>query len=1015
MGALLPVTTLRRRLLRLYALAWSQPLRLLLALAVIFTISAILYAQSLIDRALIGMQARENEKVHDVANDMRHHLEYLIDDIHYLAGLPSLQAALVANSPGNLDRLAADFANFSGSRQYYDQVRWLDETGHEQVRVNYEDDAPSRVTDEALQDKLARYYFKEASSLEPGAVFISPVDLNVEHGRIEQPLKPTLRIALSLADAQGRKRGIVVLNYRGDRLLAGTGYPSDPPRVALLNPGGYWLVGPDPTATFGFMRQRPDATLARTNPKLWAAISRADRGEHRDDSGWWIWERVHPERSLARGIPATEPEAAGHSGEAVPPAERFWVVLSRLGPDALAGLRWSVGWKIALWLSAIFALFSLLLLRIARKESEILAMNAELAREVDARGRDLRATETRLEATFNQAAVGIAHVAPDGGWLRVNDKLCDIVGYTHDELLKLTFQDITHPDDLKDDLDRVNALLRGDIDSYSMEKRYYRKDGQLVWIDLTVALVRDSDGAPDFFIAVIEDITRRKLAQQDLRDSQERLIEAKRIAGLGHWDWDISTNSHRWSEEIYRIYGRDPALPPAVYPEVREYFTAESWAALTERVERALATGSAYEIDAEVVRADGEHRWVTARGEVVRDSRGEVLALRGTVQDITQRKQTEIALRESQERLRLFIDHAPAALAMFDRDMRYLALSQRWRDDFDIGDREVLGHLHFEVVPDISDYWKNIYARGLAGEHVSNDEDRFERADGSVHWARWRVLPWHAADGGIGGLVMFSEDITDRVLARHRIEQLNATLEQRVERRTSELTAANRELDAFTYAVSHDLRAPLRAMSGFSNALIEDYGETLDAEAREYLNQIDIAARNMGELINALLVLSRSTRGDRAVGRLDLTAFAQRRLDELALQEPDRHVETELESGLALHGDPRMLEAAMGNLLDNAWKYTSKTDKARIRLYSEEHEGRTWVCVADNGAGFDMEHADKLFQPFQRLHRQDEFKGIGIGLATVQRIVHRHGGEIRAQSEPGVGATFSIHLPEESS
>jgi signal transduction histidine kinase len=257
----------------------------------------------------------------------------------------------------------------------------------------------------------------------------------------------------------------------------------------------------------------------------------------------------------------------------------------------------------------------------------------------------------------------------------------------------------------------------------------------------------------------------------------------------------------------------------------------------------------------------------------------------------------------------------------------------------------------------------------------------------------------------IAGLVAKRRQTMEEILL------LNADLERRVLERTGELTAANMELDAFAYAVSHDLRAPLRAMIGFSKALTEDYGGQLTGEAREYLDQIDIASRHMGQLIDGLLALSRSTRGELRRESVDISALAGRILEELAREDPDRKVPWQIEPGITVHGDSGMMESLMTNLLGNAWKYTAGTAEPLIRVYSEQDVNARRICVADNGAGFDMKYAERLFKPFQRLHRQNEFPGIGIGLATVQRIVHRHGGAISADGTPGQGATFRFTMP----
>lgn len=199
-------------------------------------------------------------------------------------------------------------------------------------------------------------------------------------------------------------------------------------------------------------------------------------------------------------------------------------------------------------------------------------------------------------------------------------------------------------------------------------------------------------------------------------------------------------------------------------------------------------------------------------------------------------------------------------------------------------------------------------------------------------------------------------------------------------------------------------------MNGFSQALAEDYGDCLQGEAKGYLKQI-LASRKMGKPINGLLALSRSTRGGLRYDVVDLSTLANLRLAELVRSEPERRVVVEVEAGLQARGDAGMLQVALCNLLDNAWKYTAHAKEARIRV-AEDRDGQRRFCVADNGAGFNMAYANQLFQPFRRLHRQDEFPGIGIGLATVRRIVHRHGGVIEAQGEPDKGATFYFTLPE---
>ncbi|HJQ29744.1 MAG TPA: ATP-binding protein, partial [Rubrobacter sp.] len=245
------------------------------------------------------------------------------------------------------------------------------------------------------------------------------------------------------------------------------------------------------------------------------------------------------------------------------------------------------------------------------------------------------------------------------------------------------------------------------------------------------------------------------------------------------------------------------------------------------------------------------------------------------------------------------------------------------------------------------------------------------------------------------------------------LEAANADLENAnrdLEETNRELEGANRELEAFSYSVSHDLRAPLRSIEGFSQILLEDYAGHLDEEGRGYLGRVRAASRRMALLIDDLLDLSRVTRSEMRRQSVDLSALARGIAEELRKSDPDREVEFEIEDGLVANGDARLLRVALWNLLENAWKFTEKESDPKIEFASTVREGRRVYHVTDNGAGFDQAYSDKLFGAFQRLHASEEFEGTGIGLATVARIVHRHGGEVWARGKVGEGADFYFTL-----
>ena len=254
---------------------------------------------------------------------------------------------------------------------------------------------------------------------------------------------------------------------------------------------------------------------------------------------------------------------------------------------------------------------------------------------------------------------------------------------------------------------------------------------------------------------------------------------------------------------------------------------------------------------------------------------------------------------------------------------------------------------------------------------------------------------------------------TEEELKRNQntIRQLNLRLEERVRQRTSELEAANSEMEAFTYSVSHDLRAPLRTIGGFSNILQEEYGDQLDDQASHYLSRVRTGTEKMEHLINDLLKLSRSTRGDLHRNDIDMSALMDEIIAEYRQDNPKRDISVHISPNIKAYADKRFVRVVLENLISNAWKYTSQCDDPKIFFGMTDKEGQKAYYIQDNGAGFDMAYSEKLFAPFQRLHSAKEFDGTGVGLATVQRVIHRHGGEIWANAEVNEGATFYFTLP----
>jgi len=382
--------------------------------------------------------------------------------------------------------------------------------------------------------------------------------------------------------------------------------------------------------------------------------------------------------------------------------------------------------------------------------------------------------------------------------------------------------------------------------------------------------------------------------------------------------------------------------------------------------------------------------------------------------EVSEHVRTRHALVQSEARLRAIFGALPDLVFLLDEDGRYREVLTG-HDELLMKPQEQVqdARIHDFFAPELAGRFMGLVERTITSGDSQRIEYVLELPEGIRHF-EGRSASLEQPVQGHRAMVFVARDITDRKLLEGEVRELNRDLEERVRRRTVALEAANKELEAFAYSVSHDLRAPLRAIDGFSRAVLEDYADALDADGREYLERLCTASQRMGVLIDDLLKLSRLTRRGFEPRRVDLSLMAREYLDGLAQQEPERDLDAHIAEGLVVRGDPALLRVAMQNLLENAWKFTGQRPVAWIRVTGARLEDGLAISVSDNGAGFDMAYADKLFGPFQRLHGMAEFPGNGIGLATVKRAVLRHGGDVRAEGEVGEGATFTIIIPDRS-
>jgi PAS domain S-box-containing protein len=511
--------------------------------------------------------------------------------------------------------------------------------------------------------------------------------------------------------------------------------------------------------------------------------------------------------------------------------------------------------------------------------------------------RNLRKTQEKLNESefrffklYENSPFGMVMADKNFIFKRANPVFCKMMGYNESELTKISFKEISHPDDFIKDLPYINKLINREISIYKTEKRYIRKNGETFWASLTVTSSYDIDGEFLYNLGIVEDITAQKISEAKIRekDIQFRKLSAN-VPGL-----------------IFQ-FTRNPD---------GKYFVP--------------------------IASEGIHNIFGCAPEDVTD------------------------------------DFTPIGRVLYPED----------------ADR---------VIRDIE----------YSAEHLSyfTCEFRVHIPGRDIQWIYSQSTPEQLPDGSVTWYG-FNTDITQMKLVEEEVRKLNETLEKRVIERTSQLELANREMEAFSYSVSHDLRAPLRHINGYVDLLNQRYKDQLPEKAQHYLSTVTEASKQMGALIDDLLQFSRTGRQE-----LNKTRFSMQVLvnDVISSAKPDiknRKIRWSIEELPEVYGDQSMLKQVWINLVDNAIKYTRTKEEARIDIHFREEKDSFVFYICDNGVGFDMKYAHKLFGVFQRLHSQAQFEGTGIGLANVQRIVLKHQGKVWAEAETEKGASFYFSLPK---
>ena len=549
---------------------------------------------------------------------------------------------------------------------------------------------------------------------------------------------------------------------------------------------------------------------------------------------------------------------------------------------------------------------------------------------------------------------------------------------------------------------RRNVTRADQVGHVQFETTMIRPDRSTFPVQMDLVSVPGEDGSLLYRVATAQDIEERKRAEEAVA-YQAGILEHVNDAVITSDENFFITS---WNPAAEHIYGWEAA--EIIGKGADEILQTEFFDTTRQEVIRNLRETGRFSAEIIQRRKDGSKIHLDAHTVSMQNENGTVTGYVSVNRDLTERKRAESAALENEARYHRILNAMMEGCQIIDFDWRYVYVNQVAASQGRREPQELLDRTMMEMYPGIEQTELfTLLKECMENRQPKRMDNRFTFPDGSVGWFDLSVQPIQE------GIFILSTDITQRKKTEEEIRRLNEKLEERVIERTAQLHAANKELEAFSYSVSHDLRAPLRAINGYTRILVEDYTDILDSEGQRVCGVILAETQRMGKLIDDLLSFSRFSRKPIQPAAVDMKALAYSAFGELTRESDRQRIDFRIGKLPPAQGDPALLHQVWINLLSNAINFSSRLEQAVIEVGTKRSEQDLVYFVRDNGAGFDIQYADKLFGVFQRLHSDDEFEGTGVGLAIVQRIVQRHGGHVWAEGEVGRGATFYFALPSE--
>jgi PAS domain S-box-containing protein len=620
----------------------------------------------------------------------------------------------------------------------------------------------------------------------------------------------------------------------------------------------------------------------------------------------------------------------------------------------------------------------------------------------------IRESEEKYRRLFETMAQGVVYQAADGTIISANPAAEKILGLSLDQMQGKSSLDPGWKSIREDGSDfpgeehaAMVALRTGKKVGPLIMGVYHPQKQEHVWLSINATpLFKPGETKPYQVYATFDDITERKQAEEaHIREKYEKELVVNNLTEQVAF-LDLEMNIVWVNSEVIKRHNLQSKdyIGEKCYKVYHQLSKPCPDCAIIDVFKTGQPSGGIHKSP------DGCY-WQMA-GTPIFDKGGKMIGVLDTSLDVTDLKLAEQALKESETRFQRMLKVIPDMVSVHDPEMNIVY--SNWNGFAAIpADKQVLNTKCYKTYRNYDQICPDCKAVGVL---ESNDAFEAEVELSMGYWIDLRVIPLLDSNGKVEYFIEWVRDISNLKKIEEELRLFNIGLEEKVKERTALLETSNRELDAFSYSVSHDLRSPLNRIQGFSQALLEDYSKQLDKQGQDYLRRIGNSSQHMVELIDAMLKLSKVSRVKINREPVEISTLVSFCLQELQFKEPQRNLEALIKPGLVVEGDTALLRIVIENLISNAWKFTRQEEKTRIEFGLTEIAGQPTYFIRDNGAGFDMKHASKLFTPFQRLHSEQDFSGTGIGLSIVSRIINHHGGEIWAEGEDGKGACFYFTL-----